>query len=89
MEKSNPIYSGAINLKPQKNERRGATIGTLKLYEAKYTTDDDAKLSKLPVFNGYIIMSKDDALQAVVKGADGTEKLFFQVAIWEAKEQPA
>jgi hypothetical protein len=92
MEKTNPIYSGAINLKPQKNERRGATVGALKLYEAQYDTEDKAKLSKLPVFNGFIIINKEQAAQATVKGNDGKEKLFFQVAIWEAQiatqEQP-
>lgn len=81
----NPIYSGAVSLKATGNQRYGDTIGTLKLYETSYDTDDKSILEKLPTHNGFIIMDAEAAQKSVVTGTDGTVKILVNVAVWNAK----
>jgi len=78
MEKTEPVFSGAINLPPaNKNERRGQTIGTLKLYNSQA---DLEKYPNLPQFNGFIIVEYDK-LKPKVK--DGKKIAYCQIAVWE------
>jgi hypothetical protein len=83
MEKRIAKFSGAVSLKRQENERYGQTVGTIKVFEATYDTENEAILAKLPSYNGFIIMDKDLALQSIVKDEHGKEKLLLQVAIWD------
>jgi hypothetical protein len=54
MAKSQPIYSGAVTLKPEHNQKYGATIATIKLF------DSETENSKLPTMKGYIVGTLPD-----------------------------
>jgi hypothetical protein len=72
-QKSEPIYSGAINIPAQANEKFGKTVGTLKLYKNHKHEEN----GKLPTFNGYVILNET---------GQKSDKKYFQVAVWEAAE---
>jgi hypothetical protein len=79
MEKQEPVFSGAINLPPAtRNERRGATIGTLKLYNSQA---DLERFPNLPAFNGFIIIENPHKLK--VKEKNGKQIAYLYVSVWE------
>jgi hypothetical protein len=81
MEKSTPVFSGAVNLPPaNRNERRGATVGTLKLYESKA---DLERFPSLPPFNGYIIIENPKKLKVRTDKETGKETAYLYVSVWE------
>jgi hypothetical protein len=71
--KTQPIYSGAINIPAQANEKFGKTVGTLKLYASRNTENP-----KLPVMNGYVIINTTGKEK---------DKQYFQVAVWEPQPE--
>jgi hypothetical protein len=79
MQKQEPVFSGAINLPPtDKNERRGATIGTLKLYNSQA---DLERFPNLPAYNGFLIIENPHQLK--VKEKDGKKIVYLYVSVWE------
>jgi hypothetical protein len=68
-KKRTALYSGAVQLKPSKNQRWGKTIGTLKLFEnEKYDGEENH-----PTMNGYIIINLTD---------DKENAQFYPVSVW-------
>jgi hypothetical protein len=83
--KQEPVFSGAVSLKREKDQRYGTTIGTMKLYRAKYNGDlSPEQQAKLPKFNGFIIIDAQLAQDAIVegKGKDKKNKILVNVAVW-------
>lgn len=68
-EKREPVYSGAIQLKPKGNQKWGKTVGTLKLFENERYDGNP----KHPVLSGYIIINKTDKKENAE---------FFPVSVW-------
>jgi len=84
-QKQEPVYSGAVSLKREKDQRYGTTIGTMKLYKARYgDTVTPEQLQKLPKYNGFIIMDSKLAQDTTVegKGTDKKTKILVNVAVW-------
>lgn len=84
-EKRKPAISCAVSLKPQGNERYGETIGTLKLYPAKYNGDlTPEQLAKLPKYTGFVIIDEKLAQDAIVdgRGEGKSKKILLNVAGW-------
>jgi hypothetical protein len=81
MQKTEPVLSGAVNLPPtNNNERRGATVGTLKLYKTQYDNASEENLTKLPTHQGFIIIEAKNV--KATKNTKGELIYYLQVAAW-------
>lgn len=68
-EKRKALLSGAIQTKPQVNQRWGKTVGTLKLFENKQYDGNE----RHPNLTGYIIINETN---------DPKQAKFYPVSVW-------
>jgi hypothetical protein len=68
-EKRQALLSGAIQQKPEGNQRWGETVGTLKLFENERYDGDE----KHPNITGYIIINETN---------DPKNAKFYPVSVW-------